>query len=403
MRKLLQINVIVNSGSTGHIAEEIGRLAMANGWKSYIAYGRWACTSQSELIRIGNQIQILFHVAQSLIGDRHGQGSARATRKLVAKIREIRPDIIHLHNIHGYYLNYKILFEFLVHTDIPVVWTLHDCWSMTGHCSHFQPIGCDRWKQGCFECPNLRNYPRSLFRDNSKNNYRWKKSLFPSVKNLTIVPVCGWLEKIVEKSFLKDLKRKVIVNGINLDVFHPTAGQDEIRQTFRLTDCYLLLAVATVWNADKGLHDILSLRSLLSARYVIVMIGLTRKQIKHLPAGIIGLKRTENARQLARWYSAADVFINPTYQDTLPTVDIEALACGTPVATYDTGGSADILSEDTGVLVKCGDTFGLFTAVTHITEKGKSFYTKACRRRAEKYFNKQERFRDYLRLYDQLL
>lgn len=402
MKKLLQINVVANSGSTGHIAEEIGRLVMANGWKSYMAYGRWACPSESELIRIGNSFHTLSHAAQSFLWDRQGWGSAGSTRRLLDRIREIGPDIIHLHNLHGYYLNYKILFEFLADAGIPVVWTLHDCWSMTGHCTHFEHIGCNKWKSGCRECPNLQHYPKSLFRDNSQANYRWKKRLFPAVKNLTLVPVCPWLDRIVQDSFLKNIGRQVIVNGIDLERFQPVDRRAKIEQAFRLNDCYLLLGVSTFWNADKGMDDLLYLRRILPSRYLIFMVGLTRRQIGRLPAGVIGIERTEETGRLVELYSAADVFVNPTYQDTLPTVDIEALACGTPVVTYHTGGSADIVSPDTGFVVERGNRKALLDAVVRVVEKGKPFYTKACRNRAEKYFNKLDRFQDYLRLYNQL-
>ena len=403
MKKLLQINVVANSGSTGHIAEEIGRIVMANGWESYIAYGRWACASQSKLIRIGNSFQTLLHIAQSFLLDRQGLGSAGATRQLISQIRKIRPDIIHLHNIHGYYLNYKVLFEFLAGAGIPVVWTLHDCWSLTGHCTHFQHVGCNRWKSGCHACPHLQHYPKSLFRDNSQANYRGKKRLFLLVQDLTLVPVCHWLDEIVQDSFLKSLKRRVIRNGIDLKRFYPVDSRTKIERTFRIDGRYLLLGVATFWNADKGLDDLLFLRRLLPSRYLILMVGLTRRQIGKLPAGIIGMERTENVGALVELYSAADVFINPTYQDTLPTVDIEALACGTPVVTYRTGGSSDIVGPETGFVVDRGDRQAMFDALLHVIEKGKDFYTKACRNRAEKYFNKQEQFQEYLHLYDQLI
>ena len=402
MKKLLQINAVANSGSTGRIAEEIGRLVRANGWESYIAYGRWACASQSELIRIGHSFDTLFHAAQSYLLDRQGLGSALATRRLISRIREIRPDLIHLHNLHGYYLNYPILFKFLAAAGLPVVWTLHDCWSLTGHCTHFEHIGCDKWKSGCRDCPDLQHYPKSLFLDNSRVNYERKKQLFSGVKNLTLVPVCDWLNGIVQESFLKSVNRRVIVNGVDLETFQPIDSRAKIERAFGANGRCLLLGVATFWNADKGLDDLLFLRRFLPSRYLILLVGLTRRQIGELPEGMIGIERTEKVGQLAELYAAADIFIHPTYQDTLPTVDIEALACGTPVVTYATGGSSDIVSSDTGCVVDRGDRQALLDAVVQVAEKGKSFYTNACRKRAEKYFNKQDRFQEYLRLYDQL-
>ncbi len=400
---MFQINVVANSGSTGHIAEELGRLVIAKGWKSYIAYGRWACQSQSELIRVGNSMDIYIHALKSFLSDRHGLGSIRATRKLISKIQEVKPDIIHLHNIHGYYLNYEILFNYLSTAGIPVIWTLHDCWSMTGHCVHFQNIGCNKWKSTCFHCPNKHDYPKSLLWDNSRANYIKKKHLFRSMDNLTIVPVCKWLDTIVEASFLKDLKRKIVINGIDLDVFFPRNCKEKVDASLSINGRYMILAIATVWSRTKGLDDIFTLRQYLSEEYVIVLVGLTSKQMKRLPEGIIGIERTENVVQLVELYSAADVFVNPTYQDTLPTVNIEALACGTPIVTYDTGGSADIVDANTGFVVTRGDINGLLDSILTIRKRGNSFYKKACRSRAEKCFNKHECYKEYLYLYNQLL
>lgn len=403
MRTLFQINVVANSGSTGHIAEEIGCLAIASGWKSYIAYGRWACQSQSELIRVGTKIDNICHAVKSFFLDRHGFGSKRATRKLIRQIKQIKPDVIHLHNVHGYYLNCKLLFEYLSIAGIPVVWTLHDCWSMTGHCVHFQDIGCEKWLSLCNNCPNKYGYPRSLLFDNSRRNYQEKKQLFTSVDNLTIIPVCNWLDNVVSRSFLTSLSRKVIVNGIDLELFVPYKGPNKIRSELGINSRFMILGVATVWNSAKGLKDIYTLRKLLPESDVIVLIGLTKKQINNLPSGIIGIERTENITHLVHYYSEADVFINPTYQDTLPTVNIESLACGTPVVTYNTGGSADVISQDTGFVVERGNLNSMLTSIFQIKQKGKVHYEVACRQRAVMHFNKKDRYVDYLKLYEQLI
>lgn len=403
MRTLLQINVVANSGSTGHIAEELGRSVITIGWRSYIAYGRWACPSQSQLIRIGTKFDLLCHGFKSVLFDRHGFGSRKATLDLISKIEKIKPDIIHLHNIHGYYLNCKILFEYLSCANIPVVWTLHDCWSFTGHCVHFQNVGCNKWVSGCFVCPNKRDYPATLFYDNSHINYIEKSQLFTSVKCMTIVPVCNWLNDMLSKSYFSSCKRQTIINGIDLDVFKPKDNCDAVRDSLGVGSRYMILAVATVWSRTKGFDDLMSLSSLLPDQSVIVVVGLTAKQIKKLPDNMIGIKRTENIDQLVEMYSTADVFINPTYQDTLPTVNIEALACGTPVITYDTGGSADIIDSVTGVVLRRGDVHSLLEKIVEIREKGKGYYKDKCRQRAFQHFNKLEQLNCYLALYNQLL
>lgn len=402
LKILFQINVVANSGSTGHIAEELGCLAIAAGWESYIAYGRWACPSQSNLIQVGSKKDIMFHGMKSLLFDRHGFGSRRATLKLITRIERIKPTIIHLHNVHGYYLNCKILFEYLATVGIPVVWTLHDCWSMTGHCVHFQNVECEKWMSGCYRCPNKHDYPASLFLDNSRMNYLEKRRLFKSIGDLTIVPVCNWLDHIVSRSFLFSIKRQVIVNGIDLTVFMPLENRWSLKQIIGVNTRFMILAVATVWGKTKGFCDIQALSSMISEHDVIVMIGLTSQQIKKLPSNIIGIERTENIGRLVEFYSAADVFINPTYQDTFPTVNIEALACGTPVITYDTGGSADIVSTTTGVVVNRGNIQSLFKSIELIKEKGKDYYKQNCRQRAIQYFNKSDRYKDYMALYNQL-
>lgn len=403
MPTLFQINVVCNSGSTGRIAEDIGELVQENGWKSYIAFGRWSNSSSSVLYKIGKRIDLLTHVLYTRLFDKHGFASKRSTRELIKVIEQVNPDIIHLHNIHGYYLNIEILFDYLSVSGIPVVWTLHDCWAMTGHCVHFQDIGCERWMKGCKNYPNKHGYPASLLKDRSKKNYLQKKALFTSVRNLTVVSVCHWLNGIVGQSFLRSAKRKVIVNGIDLTVFTPRFQREEIRVKMKLDSFFVILVVATGWNRTKGLDDIYKLRDLLSQHEVIVVVGLTKQQIKRLPSGIVGIERTENVHQLADLYSMTDVFINPTYQDTLPTVNIESLACGTPVVTYNTGGSANIVSQDTGFVVERGDLNSMLTSIFQIKQKGKVHYEAACRQRAVMYFDKKNRYVDYLKLYEQLI
>ena len=403
MPTLFQINAVCNSGSTGRIAEDIGKLVQKNGWQSYIAFGRWSNSSSSVLYKIGNRVDLLMHVLYTRLFDKHGFASKRSTRELVKVIERVRPDIIHLHNIHGYYLNMEVLFDYLSSSGIPVVWTLHDCWAMTGHCVHFQDIGCEKWLKGCSNCPNKHGYPASLLKDRSKKNYLQKKELFTSARNLTVVSVCHWLDGVVGQSFLSSAKREVIVNGIDLDIFTPRVHREEMRVQMGLNSRFMILAVATGWNKTKGLDDILRLRELLSHQEVLVVVGLTKRQIKNLPSGIIGIEKTENVHRLADLYSMADVLINPTYQDTLPTVNMESLACGTPVVAYDTGGCKDIVDRDTGYIVERGDLNSMLVSITRIRHKGKSHYEAACRQRAVDCFDRAERYLDYLKLYDRLL
>lgn len=403
MPTLLQINSVANTGSTGRIAEGIGQTAIKAGWKSFIAYGRNANPSQSELIKIGNKWDMYNHVLQTRLFDRHGLASKGATKKLIQRIEQIKPNIIHLHNIHGYYLNYPILFEHLSKNNIPVVWTLHDCWPFTGHCAYFSYLGCEKWKLQCKHCPNLKEYPTSFGLDNSNTNYKSRKKYFTLIHNLTLVPVSDWLENLVHQSFLKKCYSQRIYNGVDTTIFHSIPMSNSILNKYSIPNSNFVLGVANVWEKRKGLQDFIQLRKILPTSYSIVLVGLNSRQIAKLPNGIIGIQRTENVEQLRNLYASALVFINPTWEDNFPTTNLEALACGTPVITYRTGGSPEAISPETGFVVEQGDIQGMVNAIEKICQEGKSTYSKACRDRAVRYFNKEERFQEYINLYNQIL
>lgn len=400
---LLQINSVVNTGSTGRIAEGIGQTAMKAGWKSYIAYGRYANPSQSELIKIGNKWDVYDHVLQTRLFDKQGLASKGATKKLIQRIEQIKPNIIHLHNIHGYYLNYPILFEHLSKNNIPVVWTLHDCWPFTGHCAHWAFTGCDKWKTGCNHCIQQKSYPSSWFSDRSEQNYKNKRKTFTAVSNITFVPVSDWLGNFIPDTFMKDYPVHRIYNGIDLSVFQPKNSKKEVFQQYQIATKHCVLAVTNVWTVSKGYNDLKKISTLIGDDYTLVMVGVNEKQQKELPANIKGILRTENIIQLADLYAAADVFVNPTYADSFPTTNLESLACGTPVITYRTGGSQEAISLETGFVVEQGDIQGMVNAIEKICQEGKATYSKACRDRAVRYFNKEERFQEYINLYNQIL
>lgn len=395
MPTLLQINSTANWGSTGKIAEQIGELAIANGWDSYIAYGRHCCQSKSRLIKVGSKLSQAWHLMIARLFDKQGLGSRHATKRLIKQIKEINPDIIHLHNIHGYYLNYKILFEYLNSVDTPVVWTLHDCWSFTGHCAHFVEQKCYKWKHKCSACPNRGSYPKSLS-DRAEENFTLKSMLFTRKQNLTLVPASNWLADFLKHSFFKDSKVNVIRNGIDINTFKPCPVQNHKRN--------IILGVSNVWNTSKGLDDFYKLRTLLDPdRYNITLVGLTQQQINSLPEGITGIERTSSAKELASLYNEATIFVNPTYADTFPTTNLEALACGTPVITYRTGGSPEAICPKSGIIVEQGDITALKDAIEEICANGKEYYSDACRKRAEEYFDKNKCFMQYINLYNSLL
>jgi glycosyltransferase involved in cell wall biosynthesis len=391
--KILQINVSLNSGSTGRITEDIGKVMMLNGFESSIAFGRTARPSTSEKIRVGDKLDFYSHVIKSLFFDRHGFASKSATTDLIQKIKDYKPDVIGLHNLHGYYLHVGVLFEFLKEYACPVVWTFHDCWPFTGHCSHFEKIDCQKWKSHCNKCPLTAFYPQSYIVDNSFKNFVNKKNSFTNHPNLTIITPSNWLAALVKQSFLKEYSVQVIHNGTNLEIFKPRGTENNS----------IVLGVASVWTKSKGLDDFIQLRKILDFQIEIVLIGLSKKQIKVLPKGILGIEKTESLEQLAVWYSKASVFINPTYADNFPTTNIEALACGTPVITYNTGGSPEAIDHETGVVVDKGDILGLERSIHELRLKDQNHLSLKCRERAEKYFNKNERFTEYLILYQKLI
>lgn len=389
--RILQINSVANSGSTGRIAEEIGNVLMANGHESYIAYGRGNQTSSSELIKIGSKKEVYQHGIQTLLFDRHGLASVKATKNFVNQLREIKPDVIGLHNLHGYYINYPVLFEYIKEKNIPVLWTFHDCWPFTGHCSYFESVDCVKWKIHCEKCPLTKNYPKALV-DRSFQNFEDKQDAFLGVGQLKIITPSRWLSGLVNQSFLKEYPVEVIHNGVNLEKFKPIGFKSS-------DDKKIILGVASTWDFRKGLQDFIRLRELLPKDFNIVLIGLNQKQIDNLPQGILGIKRTESIEELVQWYNRATTFVNPTYVDNFPTTNIEALACGTPVITYDTGGSPEAIDDQTGKVVGKGDIIALSKAIVSI--KKSEDMIKACRQRAIDKFYSIDRYTDYLRLYEQ--
>ncbi len=319
---------------------------------------------------------------------------------MVNQIELLNPDIIHLHNIHGYYLNYEVIFRFFAAVNTPIVWTLHDCWPLTGHCSFFEGVGCNKWITECGHCPYLNDYPRSLWVDRSVKNYHQKKRAFTLPKNVTIVPVSEWLGNLVKQSFLSKYRVHVIHNGTDLDAFKPQ--NIDLRRRYGVkNEEVIVLGVASVWHERKGLKDFIKLSE--SENIRVILVGVTEEIKKSLPSSIIAINRTNSQQELAELYSGADVFVNPTYDDNFPTTNIESLACGTPVVTYNTGGSPEAVDENTGIVVEKGDMKGLIAAIEKLSKRDRNEIRIACRSRAEKLYNKNDRFQDYINLYEELL
>lgn len=400
MKKLLQINpVIKENTSTGKIMRTLGELAQAAGWESYVAYSRardGVPPHSSRLVPVGNKADLLLHWVATRLFDAHGLASRLATRRFVARLRELNPDVIHIHNIHGYFLNYKILSRALAQMGKPVVWTVHDCWLYTGHCYHYASAGCERWKTGCHHCPQKKAFPASRLLDRSRRNWEDKKKAFCSIPGLTLVTVSRWMKGEIARSFLGGVRCEVIHNGIDLDTFRPSPSAETA-----LAYGTYYLAVASIWLPEKGLQDLEKLSSVLDADERLVVVG-KRPSGHRFPRNVVCLERTADAAALAALYTEAVALVNPTWQDNYPTVNMEAIACGTPVVSYRTGGSPESITPQTGRVVEQGDVEGLAEALHAIRRQGKELFSEACRSYALAHFRAQDRFNDYIQLYESL-
>lgn len=352
--KILMINVVCGIRSTGRICTDLADALIEKGHEVKIAYGREVVPDKykSIAVKIGTDFDVKLHGLQARIFDKAGFGSAAATRQFIDWIRKYAPDVIHLHNIHGYYINIEILFDYLKSCNKKIFWTLHDCWAFTGHSAFCDAVSCTKWKTGCKNCPNVREYPASFF-DNSRKNWKKKKAIMTNVPDMTIITPSNWLAGLVKESFLSEYPVEVIHNGIDTSQFKPL--ENDFKEYHKISDKFMLLGAATAWNDMKGLSDFFKLADLLGEQYKIVLVGLTEKQIADLPDNILGIKRTKSIKELSSIYSAADMFLNLSYCENYPTVNLEALSCGTPVLTYDTGGSSETLGENNGIVVKRGD------------------------------------------------
>ena len=405
MPKLLQINVCNNVYSSGKIAGAIGDLVADRGWESYIAYPKDYAESKSVPIQIGNWIDWCINGIEQRLFDNtgFGFGSFFPTRYLIKRIKDIKPDIIHLHVIVGYYLHYKELFNYLATLDIPVVWTLHDCWEVTGHCCHFDYEGCEKWKSGCYDCALKNEYPQSYLFDRSKKNYLLKRQLFNSIKDLHLVAVSKWLGDVYAQSFLKDKPLEVIYNGVDIKKFYPSADVREVSEKYNLKGKFVAVGVSTSWVPKKGVKDYYQLAHLLSDDIVIIMVGVPSSMKSSVPSNIICIEKTTSVKELRDIYSIADVVLNLSYEETFGLTTVEGFACGTPSIVYNRTASPELVSKETGYVVKAGDVNQVYSCIREIKAKGKQSYSNACVQRAKTLFDKDKNYISYINLYERLI
>lgn len=364
--KIVFINSVVEFGSTGRIVASLYQYAEAQGEQARVVYGRKKCSPNMISYKVGSHRDLFGHICRNFFRRESGFGSRKATEKLVEYLRKEKPDVFHLHNLHGFYLNIEVLFEYIKKESIPVVWTLHDCWAFTGHCAYFDYVGCDKWKTGCDSCVQHKDaYPYALFCDNSRDSYIKKKSIFQGVEKLIIVTPSSWLGSLVRQSFLKEYPVKVIYNDIATDQFY----QDESQAMKK--DFKTVLGVANIWEKRKGLKYFVQLGNMLNENYRIVIVGLNVFQKIYVKKNIRGknlclLNKTRNLSKLRELYSQATVYVNTTLEDNFPTTNIEAISCGTPVVTFDTGGCSECISEQNGIVVPKGDINALAKAVEEV-------------------------------------
>lgn len=393
---IAQINLSCSWGSTGKICDSVSKLLTEKGIENYIFYTFGGNPQKFEnYICFGNILHTKSQALRSRILGNYGFNSNFTNKRLIKYLDKIKPDIVHIHNIHSHDCNFGKLFDYLKKNKIKVFYTFHDCWAFTGYCPHFVMAECDNWQSGCGNCVLRKRY--SWFFDKSAENLARKRNALTDL-DLTIITPSEWLGSLVKKSFLKNYTVKVINNGIDLSVFKPTVSK--FRETYNLQNKKVILGVSMIWSKEKGIDVFIKLAHTLPDDYKIVLIGTDKNIDKMLPANVISIHRTQNQQELAGIYSSADLFVNPTREENYPTVNMESLACGTPVLTFRTGGSPEMLDSNCGAVVDCDDFDALQGEIIRICTQ-KPYSVEACTLKAEG-FDKNDRFKEYLKLYERI-
>ena len=398
--RVLLINVVCGIRSTGRICTDLAEALEARGHEVKIAYGRENVPEKFRKFsfRTENDFGVKFSALRARFTDNAGFSNRKATIQLVEKIREFDPDVIHLHVLHGYWLNIEILFDYLRGSGKKIIWTFHDCWAFTGHCAYFDYVACDRWMNGCFSCPDKRAYPTSVFADCSKKNYLKKRALLTGIPDMHIITPSKWLADYVRTSFLKEYPVKVIHNGIDTDVFcrneNTLRAAGELKKRYRLETKKLVIAVSTSWDRRKGLQEYFKLADQLGEDYQVAVIGLSEEQAASVPENVLGIQRTDSVLELAGFYVLAHAYVNASLEENYPTTNLEAIACGTPVIAYQTGGSGES-AELFGTVVPRGNISALSEAVRN----AEALVPAMAPEDIKKLFSFRKMTEEYLKLY----
>lgn len=399
--KIAQINMVAG-GSTGNIMRQIAACARAQGHEAITFSSPSFSRSHPETFPqyedhryFGTPFNHAIHYVLGRLTGRNGCFSYFATKKLVKELKEFSPDILHLHNLHNWCIHIPTLFRYINKNDIRVIWTLHDCWTFTGQCPYFDIVECDKWKTGCHNCPQNHIYPESKV-DATRWGYAFKKKWFTSVKNMTLVTPSQWMADTTKQSFMGQYPITIIHNGIDLNVFQPT--HSDFRETHGIRpDQYLLLGVAFEWGPRKGLDVFIELSKRLDDRFRLVLVGTNDVVDAQLPENIISIHNTVDQQELAKIYTAADLFVNPTREEMFGLVNAEALACGTPVVTFRTGGCPEVIGKECGCVVDKNDIDALEREILRICTQ-RPYEEEACIKRATQ-FDARQKYEEYVRLY----
>lgn len=399
--KILQLNITYGVGSTGKIVSDLVDVIDNHNDEAYVAYGYFHNDVQNAYkIKLDGKIQIALELLYTKITGYHGFTSKIATYKLIEWIKKINPDLIHLHNVHTGYINIRIFFDFLKDYNKPIVWTIHDCWSFTGHCSYYSNLKCDKWKTECRECPSKNEFPKKLFFDRSNTQYKIKKSLFTNLENVQLITPSTWLAKEVSISFLNKFPVKSIPNGINCNLYKYTNSNFKIQHA--IENKKILLGVAANWSERKGLHIFEELANIISDEYIIVLIGLNNKQKNKVTDKILKIDRTNSIKELVEIYSSAFIYINASVQETMGMTTVEAMACGTPTIVFNATAVPEVVDEKTGYVVKTNDIHGILEGINYI-EHSDIDYGITCPSHVKKNYNSIFQYQKYYELYQNII